>query len=92
MYRALCKSSEKAPIMLFNEADAIFSKRIENVEQSVDQLNNAIQNIILEEMENIEGILFATTNLLSNLDPAFERRFIFKVEFNTPGKDSRARI
>ena len=92
MYRSLCKSSEKAPIMLFNEADAIFTKRIENVEQSVDQMNNAIQNIILEEMENIEGILIATTNLLSNLDPAFERRFIFKVEFKTPEKDSRARI
>ena len=92
MYRSLCKSSEKAPIMLFNEADAIFTKRIENVEQSVDQMNNAIQNIILEEMENIEGILIATTNLLSNLDPAFERRFIFKVEFKTPEKDSRAKI
>ena len=92
IYRSLCKSCEKAPILLFNEADAIFTTRIENVEQSVDQMNNAIQNIILEEMENIEGILIATTNLLSNLDPAFERRFIFKVEFKMPEKDSRAKI
>ena len=43
-------------------------------------------------MENIEGILIATTNLLSNLDPAFERRFIFKVEFKMPEKASRAKI
>jgi len=92
IYRSLCRSSAKAPILLFNEADAVFTKRIENVEQSVDQMNNAIQNIILEEMENIEGILIATTNLLSNLDPAFERRFIFKVEFKMPEKDSRAKI
>ena len=92
IYRKMCRNCAKAPIMLFNEADAIFSKRIENVEQSVDQMNNAIQNIILEEMENLEGILIATTNLLSNLDPAFERRFIYKVEFKMPGKDSRARI
>ena len=92
MYRALCLSSKKAPIMLFNEADAIFSRRLENVEQSVDQMNNAIQNIILEEMENIEGILIATTNLLNNLDSAFERRFIFKVEFKLPERDSRAKI
>ena len=91
-YRSMCKGKEKAPILLFNEADAIFTKRIENIEHSVDQMNNAIQNIILEEMENIEGILLATTNLLSNLDPAFERRFIFKVEFRMPGKDSRAKI
>ena len=92
MYRSLCHTDGKTPILLFNEADAIFTKRIENIEQSVDQMNNAIQNIILEEMENIDGILVATTNLLSNLDPAFERRFIFKVEFKTPGKDSRAKI
>ena len=92
IYRSLCRTCEKAPILLFNEADAIFTKRIENVEQSVDQMNNAIQNIILEEMENIEGILIATTNLLSNLDQAFERRFIFKVEFKMPEKESRAKI
>lgn len=92
IYRSLCRTGEKAPILLFNEADAIFGKRIENVEQSVDQMNNAIQNIILEEMESIDGILIATTNLLSNLDPAFERRFIFKVEFHLPERDSRARI
>ena len=92
MYRSICNSNDKAPILLFNEADAIFSKRIENVERSVDQMNNSIQNIILEEMENIDGILIATTNLLANLDPAFERRFIFKVEFKLPEKDSRAKI
>ena len=92
IYRSLCHSCDKAPILLFNEADAIFTKRIEDVERSVDQMNNAIQNIILEEMENLDGILIATTNLLSNLDPAFERRFIFKVEFKMPEADSRARI
>lgn len=91
MYRSLCRGG-KAPILLFNEADAIFSKRFEDVEHSSDQMNNTIQNIILEEMESIEGILIATTNLLSNLDPAFERRFIFKVEFRLPEKDSRAKI
>lgn len=92
MYRSLCRGGKKAPILLFNEADAVFSKRIENVEESVDQMNNAIQNILLEELESIEGILIATTNLLDNLDPAFERRFIFKVEFHLPEKESRAKI
>ena len=92
MYKSMCRNSELAPIMLFNEADAIFSKRIENVEQSVDQMNNSLQNIILEEMEGLEGILIATTNLLSNLDQAFERRFIFKVEFKKPERESRVKI
>ena len=92
LYRKLCRQSGKAPILLFNEADAIFAKRFENVERSVDQMNNSIQNIILEEMENLDGILIATTNLITNLDEAFERRFIFKVEFKLPEKESRAKI
>ena len=83
-YRRICKCREVMPILFFNEADAIFNKRTENVEKSVDKMDNAMQNIILQEMENLEGILIATTNLTSNLDKAFERRFLFKVEFHIP--------
>ena len=92
IYRRLCRKNERAPILLFNEADAIFMKRFENVEASVDQMNNTLQNIILQEMENLDGILIATTNLVGNLDPAFERRFLYKVEFHKPGVAARAKI
>ena len=83
-YRTACKQSEVMPILFFNEADAIINKRTENIEDSVDKMNNAMQNIILQELENLEGILIATTNLTSNFDKAFERRFLFKVEFHIP--------
>lgn len=92
IYRRLCRTSKLAPILLFNEADAIFGRRVENVEKGVEQMNNTIQNIILQEMENLDGLLIATTNLEKNLDPAFERRFIFKIEFKLPEADSRAKI
>ena len=45
---------------------------------SVDKMDNAMQNIILQEIEDLDGILIATTNQTSNLDSAFERRFIYK--------------
>jgi SpoVK/Ycf46/Vps4 family AAA+-type ATPase len=83
-YRAACKVNEVTTILFFNEADAIFSKRTARVQNSVDRMDNAMQNIILQEMENLEGILIATTNLTSNFDKAFERRFLFKVEFHIP--------
>ena len=51
-----------------------------------------MQNIILQEVENLEGILIATTNLTCNLDDAFERRFLFKVEFKKPEADVKAKI
>jgi SpoVK/Ycf46/Vps4 family AAA+-type ATPase len=92
-YRRMCRKMEKAPILLFNEADAIFSKRMENPQDSVDQMMNAIQNICLDAIENLDGILIATTNLAGNFcDEAFSRRFIFKVEFDTPEADTRSKI
>ena len=92
-YAQLCRSREKAPILLFNEADAIFSKRIENPDDSVDQMMNSIQNICLDAIENLDGILIATTNLADNFcDEAFARRFIIKVNFTTPEPETRAKI
>ena len=92
-YRKMCRTKEVAPILLFNEADAIFSKRMENPQDSVDQMMNAIQNICLEAIENLDGILIATTNLAANFcDDAFARRFLFKVEFSKPEPATRAKI
>ena len=91
-YRQCCKNSSVMPILLLNEGDAILSKRIENVERSTEQMMNALQNIILEEMENLQGIMIVTTNLTSNLDKAFERRFIFKIKFEKPGQKVKANI
>jgi SpoVK/Ycf46/Vps4 family AAA+-type ATPase len=91
-YRFYCQNCELAPILLFNEGDAILSKRTTNIERSVDQMSNALQNILLEEMENLEGIMIVTTNLTTNLDSAFERRFIFKVQFDKPDNQNKARI
>ena len=95
-YRAYVKESQEkdtlCPILFFNEADAIISKRSENVEHSVDKMENAMQNIILQEMENLDGILIATTNLTSNLDSAFERRFIYKIELSKPSEEVKSLI
>ena len=91
-YRKLCEKSKIKPILLFNEADTVFSKRKDANSSSVAQTENAIQNIILEEMENLDGILIATTNLADNLDAAFERRFLFKIRFDKPTTEAKANI
>lgn len=91
-YGRLVKNSDKTPILLFNEADAVLSSRKENNRSSVDQTENTIQNIILQEMEKLNGIMIATTNLTQNLDNAFERRFLFKIFFNMPNLETMHRI
>lgn len=91
-YSSACSEAEITPILLFNEADAIFGVRKEKARDAVDKMENSVQNIILQEMENLNGILIATTNLTANLDPAFERRFLYKVKFNKPDADVKAQI
>lgn len=91
-YRNICKNSELAPILLFNEADAVLGVRMEGASRAVDKMENSIQNIILQEMETLEGIMIATTNLTTNLDKAFERRFLYKIRFDKPTVNARTEI
>lgn len=91
-YRNICKSAKVAPILLFNEADAVLGVRMEGASRAVDKMENSIQNIILQEMETLEGIMIAITNLTTNLDKAFERRFLYKIRFDKPTVEARAEI
>lgn len=91
-YRLAVEDSDIAPILLFNEADAILGIRQEGASRAVDKMENSIQNIILQEMETLEGIMIATTNLTQNLDKAFERRFLYKVKFEKPNIKAKQAI
>ena len=91
-YRELVGRSTLAPILLFNEADAIIGIRKQGAQNAVDKMENSIQNIILQEMETLDGIMIATTNLTENLDMAFERRFLYKIKFEKPDVNVRQSI
>lgn len=91
-YREQVKRSKLTPILLFNEADAIIGKRKNGAENAVDKMENSLQNIILQEMEQLDGIMIATTNLQQNMDKAFERRFLYKIKFEKPTEEARAGI
>jgi len=91
-FKALSKKAKVDPILLLNEADQFLSSRTQGVNSSVDKMHNQMQNIFLEQIEQFEGILIATTNLLDNFDKAFSRRFNHKIEFKKPGKKQRKRL
>ena len=91
-YREQVKRAKLTPILLFNEADAIIGKRKNGAENAVDKMENSLQNIILQEMENLDGIMIATTNLQENMDKAFERRFLYKIKFEKPTEEARRHI
>jgi hypothetical protein len=83
--------SNDPPIFLLNEADQIIHRRSDNPEDS-GNTENAVQNIILEEMETFPGFLIMTTNLAKNFDKAFFRRINIKIEFTQPDYNCRLRL
>ena len=93
-YKSAMKEARIEPILLLNEADAIIGKRLDVTGTNGALLTsiNATQNIILDEMENFEGIMIATTNLTENMDCAFERRFLYKIDFEKPDRKTRAKL
>ncbi len=90
-YKQARRHFAKAPILLFNEADAILGKRM-SVNSSIDKAFNTLQNILLQELEEFEGIFMATTNLADQLDSAFDRRLLYKIDFKKPTEPIRQKI
>ena len=91
-YRSFVTYCDIEPILLFNEADGIIGKRSTDTQHAVDKMENTLQNIILQEMETLDGIMIATTNLTQNMYSAFERRFLYKINFHKPDNATRLQI
>ena len=82
-YNNLRKSSEKCPILLFNECDSLIRRKVKET-HGTDQMANNMINILLEEVELLEGILFCTTNSTAQFEDAFFRRLLFVIQLDPP--------
>ena len=85
-YEAKCKVSDSIPILLLNECDALLGRRNTSQQDRHDQTEAVMTNILLEFFEKNKGIIIGITNLESNLDPAFMRRFTMKYLIDKPDK------
>jgi SpoVK/Ycf46/Vps4 family AAA+-type ATPase len=91
-FKELSTKTKTEPVLLLNEADQFLSSRSSGPGGGAEQMHNQMQNIFLEQIEQFEGILIATTNLLENIDVAFSRRFNYKIEFKRPTKAQRIKL
>jgi len=91
-YRYIVAVKSLTPILLINEADQVLSKRLTCLSQAIDKAENVVSNILLQEFEDMHGILLATTNNAAILDEAFDRRFLFKTELQKPEAGARTKI
>lgn len=84
--------AEAAQVMLlFDEADSIFSKRTE-VRGANDRFANMEVNYLLQRMESYNGITILTTNNEKGIDQAFKRRIRFRLHFELPDAELRSEL
>jgi SpoVK/Ycf46/Vps4 family AAA+-type ATPase len=79
-------------MLLFDEADSLFSARTAETQTATDRYANMEVNLLLQEIERFPGICILTTNFYGSLDRALIRRIQFRVTFEEPPVEQRARI
>jgi ATPase family associated with various cellular activities (AAA) len=82
------RASRMNVVLLFDEADALFSKRTE-VKDAHDRYANTDTNYLLQLVEEHDGIVVLATNKKQNVDPAFIRRIRYVIDFPRPESAER---
>jgi SpoVK/Ycf46/Vps4 family AAA+-type ATPase len=82
------KAANKDWILFFDEADSIFGKRT-NVRDAHDKYANQEVSYLLQRIESHAGLVILASNMKSNIDTSFTRRFNSIIEFENPGIDER---
>jgi SpoVK/Ycf46/Vps4 family AAA+-type ATPase len=85
------RAEDKDWILFFDEADAIFGKRT-NVRDAHDKYANQEVSYLLQRIEDYNGLVILATNMKSNIDDAFIRRFNDIVKFTIPKEEERKEI
>ncbi len=75
-------------ILLLDEGDALLTQRTA-VQSSNDRYANLETNFLLQRLEAFDGLVIITTNAVSRIDDAFQRRMDFVVEFYAPEAEER---
>lgn len=75
-------------ILFFDEADSLFGTRTQ-ANNSNDRAANQEISYLLQRIEDYPGIVILASNLKSNIDEAFSRRFQNMVYFPMPEKEER---
>ena len=75
-------------ILFFDEADSLFGARTQ-ANNSNDRAANQEISYLLQRVEDFPGIVILASNLKSNIDEAFSRRFQSTVYFPMPEPEER---
>ena len=85
-------AAENDAVLFFDEADSFLGKRIKQIQFSADQALNSLRSEMLTLLEEFDGIVIFSTNLIQNFDKAFESRILKFLEIELPNKEARLAI
>ncbi|HMR43637.1 MAG TPA: ATP-binding protein [Saprospiraceae bacterium] len=85
------KARSKQWILFFDEADALFGKRT-NVRDAHDKYANQEVSYLLQKIEDFPGLVILASNLKTNMDEAFTRRFQSIIYFPIPSVSERLQL
>jgi AAA+ superfamily predicted ATPase len=85
------KAEHKNWILFFDEADSLFGKRTQ-VRDSHDRYANQEVSFLLQRVETFDGLVILASNLATNVDEAFSRRFEQIIHFPMPRKAERLQL
>jgi vesicle-fusing ATPase len=88
----LSSRAAQRSVLFFDEADALYAKRVEEVRDAQDRFANVDTSHLMTALEAYPGIVLLASNLKGNIDSAFLRRIRHVVEFARPDAAARAEI
>lgn len=90
---ALFKFAEsRDAIIFFDEADALLSRRVTNMNSATDVSVNQTRSVLLTLLNDYTDMVIFASNFISNYDPAFMRRIQYHVRFRLPDQALREKL
>lgn len=82
-------AKNNSEVIFFDEADALLSKRVTNMNSSTDVSVNQTRSVLLTLLNDYDGMIIFATNFISNFDSAFMRRIQYHIKFELPNEKMR---
>lgn len=92
LQQLLSSPAARRAVLFFDEADALYGKRVDEVRDAQDRYVNLDTGHLMTALEGYPGIVLLASNLKANIDAAFLRRIRHVVDFAKPDAPSREHL
>lgn len=92
LQKLLSSRAAQRAVLFFDEADALYAKRVEEIRDAQDRFANLDSSHLMTALESYPGIVLMATNLRANIDSAFMRRIRHVIDFPRPDAQAREHI